>query len=121
MAALYRWVQDSPHIAWRNAQVREEGAEVSELRIVWVVEPRGYRHRIVRVEDVGRRRVIDDDGVCYRTAELREILSVEKGKFRCAPLAPGITDTDLDVVATMVVAALSEEAMGNRSIWVKSV
>jgi hypothetical protein len=39
-----------------------------------VVEPRGDWDGVVRVEDVGRRRVIEDDRVSNWTAQLRQIL-----------------------------------------------
>lgn len=46
-----------------------------------VVEPTTDRNGIVRVEDVARRRVVDDDRIANRPAELRKIL-----------LDPGLAD-----------------------------
>jgi hypothetical protein len=39
-----------------------------------VVEPRGDWDGVVRVEDVGRRRVVEDNRVGNWTAQLRQIL-----------------------------------------------
>jgi hypothetical protein len=55
-------------------QVREEGTHVGELGVVWVVEPRRDGHGVVRVEDVGRGRVVDDDAGLHLAAELGEVL-----------------------------------------------
>lgn len=55
-------------------QIGEEHDEVAQLRVVWVVEPRRDGHGIVGVEDVRRRRVVDDDRFVDRSAELREVL-----------------------------------------------
>jgi hypothetical protein len=73
-------------------EIREEGHEVGQLGVVSVsnasvesfprtttgdsrvVEPGRDGDSVVRVEDVGCRRVVDDDAVCHRTSKLREIL-----------------------------------------------
>ena len=39
-----------------------------------VVEPRGDRDGVVRVEDVGRRRVVQDNRVGNWTTQLRQVL-----------------------------------------------
>ena len=63
-------------------EVGEEGAEVRELRVVGVVEPARDGHRVVRVEDVRRGRVVDDDRVRDRPPELREVLRADGKRVR---------------------------------------
>ena len=67
-------IEDPPHVVARLAQIRKEWAEVVQLGIVGVIEPRRDGDRVVRMEDVGRGRIVNDDGVLDRTAELREVL-----------------------------------------------
>lgn len=44
-----------------------------------VVEPAADRDGVVRVEDVARWRVVDDDALGYRAAELRQVLRADVG------------------------------------------
>jgi hypothetical protein len=66
-------IQDSPHVV-RCRQVREEGNEVGEFGVVRVVKPGRDGDGVVRVEDVGRGRVVDDDRVFHGAAELGKVL-----------------------------------------------
>lgn len=70
---LYAAIQNASNIVHRR-QISEEGAKIRELRVVRVVEPRRHGHGVVGVEDVGRRRIVEDDGVPYRAPELRQVL-----------------------------------------------
>ena len=67
-------IEDPPHVVARLTQIRKERAEVVQFGIVGVIEPRRDWDRVVRMEDVGRGRIVNDDGVLDRTAELREVL-----------------------------------------------
>ena len=58
----------------RLAQIRKEWAKVVQLSVMGVIEPRRYGDCVIRMEDVGRRRVVDYDGVFDRAAQLREVL-----------------------------------------------
>ena len=64
--------------------------QVRQFSIVWVVEPARDGHGVVWVEDVRCWRVVNNDRLAYRPAELRQVL---------------------DVVALVVVARLAEEAV----------
>jgi hypothetical protein len=55
-----------------------------------VVEPRGDWHGVVRVEDVRRGRVVQDNRVGNRTAQLRQIL---------------------DIIPLVIITALAEQSM----------
>ena len=68
-AVLDIWIEDPAHVL-RVREVFEERTEVREFCVVRVVEPRRHWYRIVRVEYVRGRRVVEDDGVAYGTAEL---------------------------------------------------
>lgn len=72
-ARLSGAVEDAADIGYRG-EVREEGDEIGELGVVRVVEPRGYGDSVVRVEDVRRGRVVEDDRVPDGAAELGEVL-----------------------------------------------
>lgn len=65
-----------------------------------VGEPTANGYGVLRVEYVGRRRVVDDDGVLEVTPDLGEIL---------------------DVVAAVVVAALSEQSVVDDTMDVELV
>jgi hypothetical protein len=64
-------------------------------------EPAAYWHRIIRMEDIARWRVVEDDRVLYRPTELREVLDVGG--------------------APVVVAALAEEPVLDDVVDVKFV
>ena len=68
-AVLNVGVEDPAHVL-RGCEVLEERTEVRQFRVVRVVEPRRDGHRVVRVEDVGRWRVVQDYGVADGAAEL---------------------------------------------------
>ncbi len=55
-------------------EVRQERAEISQLGVMWIVEPCRYRNGVVGVEDVGSGRVVDDDAGMHLSAELGEVL-----------------------------------------------
>lgn len=69
-------------------EVFENGYEVQELVIVRIREPTADGDSVLWVENIRRRRVIDDDGVLQVASNLREVL---------------------DVVSLMVIAALPEK------------
>lgn len=66
-------VEDTTNIV-DGSKVRQEGAQVGQLRVVRVVEPCRDGNSIVRVEDVGRGRVVDDDARRHFAAQLGEVL-----------------------------------------------
>jgi hypothetical protein len=102
---------------------------------VRVVEPGRDRDGVVRVEDVGRGRVVDDDRVLHRATELREVLSrVERsGRQECATShTPRFLTkrersekekppTHLNVVPLVVVAALPEQPVLHNAVDVELV
>lgn len=69
-------------------EVFENGYEVQELVIVRIREPTADGDSVLWVENIRRRRVIDDDGVLQVASNLREVL---------------------DVVSLMVIATLPEK------------
>ena len=70
-----------------SSQVFKDRYQIRELVVVSVAEPAADRHRVLRVEDVARWRIVDDDGLWKVSAEHAEVF---------------------DVVAHMVVTAFSE-------------
>ena len=63
-------IKHPPYII-HYAQISKEWAQIRQLGIMRVIKPRRDGHSIIRVKDVRRRRVIQDDCFCYRAAELR--------------------------------------------------
>lgn len=62
-------------------------------------EPRTDRHRVLWVENIGRRRVINDDGFFEVTPNLGQIL-----KMVSIPRRSSAGLTYLDIVSLMIVA-----------------
>jgi hypothetical protein len=81
-------------------QVFQDRYEIQELIVVRVREPAAYRQCMLRVEDVGRWRIVDDDGVLEISSYLGKVL---------------------DVVALVVIAGLTEKTMVNHLVDVKLV
>lgn len=82
------------------AQVIQEGAKVGKLGIVRVVEPATDRNRIVRMEDVGRGRVVDDDRIGNVPSQLGKVF---------------------DVVALVVVARFTKQTVSDHPVNVQNV
>lgn len=82
-------VEDKANISHVGAsQVFENGNQVKQLVVVGVGEPATNGDRVLGMENVRRRRVVDDDGVFQVSSHLRKIL---------------------DVVSMVIVAALAEQ------------
>lgn len=84
----------------RGGQVFENGDEVEQLIVVGVREPAADGDRVLRVEDVRGRGVVDNDRVLQVTAHLRQVLHV---------------------VTLMVVAALPEKPVMDNVVDVQLV
>lgn len=56
------------------SKILENRNEVKQFIVVCVREPAADGNRMLRVEDVGSRRIVDDDGFPEITANLREVL-----------------------------------------------
>ena len=63
-------------------------------------EPAADGNGVLRMKDIGRRRVVDDDRLLQVAADLREIL---------------------DIVALMIIAALSEEPVVDHIVDVQLI
>lgn len=83
-----------------TGQVLEDGDQVEKFVVVGVGEPAADGKGVLRMKDVRRRRVIDNDGVLQVSSHLGEIL---------------------DVVALVIVAALSEKPMMDNLVDVQLV
>ena len=59
-------IEDSAHVLC-CAEILEERTKIGEFSVVRVVEPRRDWDGVVRVEYVGRGRVVEDDGVADRS------------------------------------------------------
>lgn len=70
-------------------------------------EPAADRHRVLWVEDVRCRGVVDDDGILQISTDLRKILYL----IRHDRDQESSSSTYLDVISLMVVTALSEKPM----------
>jgi hypothetical protein len=62
-------VQNTSYVIHRG-QIKKERAQVSQLRIMRIVKPRGHGDGVVRLEEVRSRRVIEDYRICYRSPQL---------------------------------------------------
>ena len=94
-------IEDQADVAdIRAGQVFENGDEIEQLVVVGVREPTADGNRVLRVEDVRRRRVVDDDGVLQVAAHLGEVL---------------------DVISLVVVAALPEQPVMDNLVDVQLV
>lgn len=71
---------------------------------------------VLRVEDVRRRRVVDDDGVLEIATNLGEILWKVSRRFPSSGSC-----AYLDVVALVVVAALAEETVMHNTVDVQLI
>ena len=69
-----------------------------------VIKPSRDGYSIVRVENIRGGRVVDDDTIFHLSTELREVLSVSE-------ILQIAQWTNLDVVALVVVAALTEQSV----------
>lgn len=84
------------------AQPLEERDQVQQLGVGHVVEPRGHRHRVVGVEDVGGGRVVHDDHLAQVPTQAAQVLDVvpsvedaglsEKAAAKSSPLIQQIRD-----------------------------
>lgn len=70
---LERAIEDAADIV-HGPEIGQERNKVRELGVVRVVEPSRDGYGVVRVEDVGCGRVVDNDARLHRPTKLREIL-----------------------------------------------
>jgi len=104
-------------------------AEGKEGRNGRVVEPGRDGNGVVDVENIGSRRVVDDDALRHWPAELGEILRSDEGSgsvsnfhLQAAEKEERIERrTHLHIVALVVVAALAEQTVLNDSVDVELV
>lgn len=66
-------VEDASHIV-HGSEVGQERTEIRQFGIVRVVEPGRDGNGIVRMENVGSRRVVYDDAGMDFSSELRQVL-----------------------------------------------
>lgn len=66
-------VQNTTHII-NFTEITEEGHQIRQLCIVWVIEPRRDRDCIIWMEDVRCRGVVENNGIRYWTTQLGKIL-----------------------------------------------
>ena len=57
-----------------SGEVLEDGYQIEKFVIVSIREPAADWDGVLGVEDVGRRRVVDDDGLFEVSANLRQVL-----------------------------------------------
>ena len=60
------------------SKILEDGYQIEEFVIMGVREPAADRDGVLRVEDVRRGRVVDNDSVLQVTTDLREILRLSQ-------------------------------------------
>lgn len=80
-------------------------------------EPTANRHGVLGVEDVRSRRVVDDDRLLEVTSHLRKVLPNGLVRSRIH-MARG---TCLDIVALVVIATLSEQAVVDYAVDIKLI
>ena len=59
---LYTAIQDATHV-FNSCQIGQERAEIVQLLVMRVGEPRRYGYGVVRVEDVRCGGVVDDNRI----------------------------------------------------------
>ena len=97
--ALDGTVQDTSNVV-HGSQVDKERAKVRQLGVVRVVEPCRDWHGVVRMENVRSGRVVEDDAPFHVSTELRKVF---------------------DVIALVIVTALSEESVSHNAIRIQHV
>lgn len=97
--ALDGTVQDTSDIV-HGSQVDKERAKVGQLGVMRVVEPCRDWHGVVRMENVGSGRIVENNAPFHVPTELRKVL---------------------DVVALVIVAALSEKSVSHDAIGIQHV
>lgn len=101
------------------SKIFENRNKIKQFIVVCVREPAADGYRVLRVEDVGSRGVVDDDSVPKLTANLREILLEIVNKI--VANGTSLHRTNLDVVALVVVTALSEQSMVDHVVNVQLI
>ena len=102
-----------------SSKVFEHGYQIEQFVIVSIREPAADRNGVLWVEDVGSGRVVDDDGFSKISSDLRQILC-----FIRISLLDRVREkmsTYLDVIALMVIATLTEQAMVNHAMNVQLI
>ena len=74
--------------------------KICQFGIMRIIEPTRYRNGVIRMEDIGSRRIIDNDSFSYWSTKLRKIF---------------------DVIAFVVVTRLSEQTMFNDIVDIQLV
>jgi len=82
------------------SQILENGNKIQQLVVMGVRKPTADGHCVLRVEDVGSGRVVDNDGVLEVASDLRKVLHI---------------------VSLVVVATLAEEAVVNDFVYIQLV
>ena len=100
------------------SEVLEHRYQVEEFVVVRVREPAADGDGVLRMEDVRRGRVVNDDGVLEVAAYLREIL---KQVLASDAAMISASFSDLYVVALVVVAAFAEESVVDNAVNVELV
>lgn len=111
-------IEDQAHVADLGAgKVLENRNEVQEFVVVRVREPAADGNGVLRVENVRRGRVVDDDGVLEITTNLRQILvPVRRDTVHRKRMA-----TYFYIVSLMVVTAFAEEAVVHHTVDVELI
>lgn len=100
------------------SEVLEHRYQVEQFVVVRVREPAADGDGMLRMEDVRRGRVVNDDGVLEVAANLREILK----QVLASDVRKIVTSfSDLYVVALVVVATLAEKTVVNNAVNVELV
>lgn len=98
-------VQDHANILdLRPCQILQDGDKVKQLVVVRVREPAADGYRVLGMEDVGRRGVVDNNGFSEVPSDLGKVLHDSSESV----IAPRSNDTDLHIIPLVIVTALSE-------------
>jgi hypothetical protein len=91
----------------RISEIFEDRDQIKKLIIMGVREPAADGYRVLRVEYIGRGRIINNDSVSEVAADLREILCTSQYDLD-EQFSAHILKTNLHVVALVIIATVSE-------------
>jgi hypothetical protein len=116
--ALQRNIKHQANIAdLGTGKVLKHWYQIQKFVVVSIRKPAADRDRVLRVENVRRGRVVNDDGVLEIATDLGKVLhAVSVTSDRQLVLT-----AYLDVVALMIVTALSEKAVVHNTVNVEYI
>lgn len=111
----YAAVKDASDIRHLR-QISQKRRHVRQFRVVWIIEPGRHGDRVIGMEYIGRRRVIQYNRVPYRPSKLTKVLDPMS-----ALETRSVQTAHLYIISFVKVAALTEQTMCNNFMDVQLV